>query len=72
MKITNGKMPRSNNSPCHCNPSEDSDMSEYIPDRGSRPVRKEVDCNAIGPKMKYSDKGYKAARMENGEMEDED
>jgi len=47
-------------------------MSEYIPDRGSRAVRKEVDCNAIGPKMKYSDKGYKAARMENGEMEDDD
>ncbi len=72
MKIKNGKLPRSNNSPCHCNPSEDSDMSEYIPDRGSRAVRKEVDCNAIGPKMKYSDKGYSPARMENGEMEDDD
>jgi hypothetical protein len=70
MKIKNGNMPRSNNSPCHCNPSADSDMSEYIPDRGSRAVRKEVDCNAIGPRMKYSDKGYNAARMESEDDED--
>ena len=45
-------------------------MSEYVPDRGSRAVRKEVDCNAIGPKMKYSDKGYNAARMESEDDED--
>jgi hypothetical protein len=50
MKIKNGKMPSSNNSPCHCNPSEDSDMSEYVPDRGQRPVRKEVGAMPSAPR----------------------
>lgn len=72
MKIKSSKLPSSNNSPCHCNPSEDSDMSEYVPDRGQRPVRKEVDCNAIGPKMKYSNKGYAPTRLEREDMEDDD
>jgi len=47
-------------------------MSEHLPDRGQRPVRKEVDCNAIGANMKYSDKGYKPTRLEREDMEDDD
>jgi hypothetical protein len=72
MKIKNGKLPQSNYGPCHCNASADSDMSEYIPDRGSRPVRKEVDASAIGSNMKYSDKGYKPTRLEREDVEDDD
>ncbi len=72
MKIKNGNMPRSNNSPCHCNPSEDSPMSEYLPDRVQAPMRKGLECNDIGPGMKYSEKGYKSPRAEREEMEDED
>jgi hypothetical protein len=47
-------------------------MSEYLPDRVQAPMRKEVPVTAIGPKMKYSDKGYKSPRAEREEMEDED
>lgn len=45
-------------------------MSEYLPDLVQVPMRKEVSVNAIGPKMKYSDKGYSATRAEREEMED--
>lgn len=72
MKIKNGKLPRSNYGPCYCNPSEDSPMSEYLPDHVQAPMRKEVPVTAIGPKMKYSDKGYSSPRAEREEMEDED
>jgi hypothetical protein len=72
MKIKNGKLPRSNYGPCSCNSSEDSPMSEYLPDRVQAPMRKEVPVTAIGPKMKYSDKGYKPTRLEREDMEDDD
>jgi hypothetical protein len=70
MKIKNGKLPRSNYGPCSCNSSEDGMMSEYLPDLVQVPMRKEVSVNAIGPKMKYSDKGYSSTRAEREEMED--
>jgi hypothetical protein len=47
-------------------------MSEYLPDRVQAPMRKEVPVTAIGPKMKYSDKGYKPTRLEREDMEDDD
>jgi len=47
-------------------------MSEYLPDRVQAPMRKGLECNDIGPGMKYSEKGYKSPRAEREEMEDED
>ena len=67
--MNNKSLPRSNHSPSACAPTS-GDRLHGVPDMVQRPARKEYDCNAIGPKMKYSDKGYKAARMESEDDED--
>jgi len=59
MKIKNGKLPRSNYSPCACNPSAEDRMGNGVPDRVQRPVRKLYDAKNINSKMKLSEKGYK-------------
>lgn len=59
MKIKNGKLPRSNYSPCACNPSAEDRMGNGVPDRVQRPARKMYDAKNINSKMKLSEKGYK-------------
>ena len=58
-------LPGSNHSPAGCQPTK-ADRIEGIPDIVQRPARKEYDCNAIGPGMKCSDKGYKVVQVRSG------
>lgn len=50
-------LPASNKGPCCC-VSQSEDRVTGIPDYVQRPVRKEVDVSAIGPKKAISQKGY--------------
>jgi hypothetical protein len=67
----NRKLPGSNHSPAGCQPTK-ADRIEGIPDKVQRPARKEYDCNAIGPNMKCSDKGYKVVQVRAGAENEEE
>jgi hypothetical protein len=66
----NRKLPGSNHSPAGCQPTK-ADRIEGIPDIVQRPARKEYDCNAIGPNMKMSNKGYKTVEVRSGSENEE-
>jgi hypothetical protein len=70
MKIKNGNLPRSNYSPCACNPSAEDRLGNGVPETVQRPARKVYECEEITPKMKMTTKGYKVVEMSRMEEEE--